>query len=111
MYRRIDLNEVGPRRDELDLLNAAGREGWELVSITMNNVAYLKRFDEIGDQRTAPRPQPTIAEQGSPAQGVKIKYRDPVSEETWTGRGRMAGWLKKKLDAGEDITELSGGTE
>jgi DNA-binding protein H-NS len=32
---------------------------------------------------------------------AKIKYRDPKSGETWSGRGRMARWLADKIDAGE----------
>lgn len=34
---------------------------------------------------------------------VKAKYRDPKTNETWSGRGRMASWLKNKADAGEKI--------
>jgi DNA-binding protein H-NS len=34
---------------------------------------------------------------------VKAKYRDPKTDETWSGRGRMASWLKAKQDAGEKI--------
>ena len=34
---------------------------------------------------------------------VKAKYRDPKTNETWSGRGRMASWLKGKQDAGEKI--------
>jgi DNA-binding protein H-NS len=34
---------------------------------------------------------------------VKAKYRDPKTNETWSGRGRMANWLKSKQDAGEKI--------
>ena len=34
---------------------------------------------------------------------VKAKYRDPKSNETWSGRGRMASWLKSKQDAGEKM--------
>ena len=34
---------------------------------------------------------------------VKVKYRDPKTNETWSGRGRMASWLKSKEDAGENI--------
>ena len=34
---------------------------------------------------------------------VKAKYRDPKTRETWSGRGRMASWLKTKQDAGENI--------
>src|SRR5262245_54186832 len=34
---------------------------------------------------------------------VKAKYRDGKTGETWSGRGRMARWLKAKQDAGENI--------
>jgi DNA-binding protein H-NS len=34
---------------------------------------------------------------------AKVKYRDPETNETWSGRGLMASWLKRKQDAGEDI--------
>jgi DNA-binding protein H-NS len=34
---------------------------------------------------------------------VKAKYRDGKTGETWSGRGRMASWLKSKQDAGEKI--------
>jgi DNA-binding protein H-NS len=34
---------------------------------------------------------------------VKAKYRDAKTGETWSGRGRMASWLKSKLDAGDKI--------
>ena len=34
---------------------------------------------------------------------VKAKYRDPKTKETWSGRGRMARWLKAKQDAGNKI--------
>jgi hypothetical protein len=36
-YRTLDLNEG------VDVLNDAGDEGWELVIITPNQIAYLKR--------------------------------------------------------------------
>jgi DNA-binding protein H-NS len=34
---------------------------------------------------------------------VKAKYRDSKTGDTWSGRGRMAGWLKSKQEAGEKI--------
>ncbi len=34
---------------------------------------------------------------------VKAKYCDPKTKETWSGRGRMASWLKTKQDGGENI--------
>lgn len=43
-YRKLDLGQVANKMDEIDVLNRAGREGWELVSLTPNNQGYLKRL-------------------------------------------------------------------
>jgi hypothetical protein len=107
-YRKIDLNQHRPQGDELDLLNAAGADGWELVGITSNNFAYLRReLEELAPAGTAHSGVSTNADsngtRGGRAQEVKVKYRDPATNETWTGRGRMTTWLKRKQDAGEDI--------
>jgi hypothetical protein len=42
-YLSIDLANLPPRVDELDLLEEAGDVGWELVIITPNNIAYFGR--------------------------------------------------------------------
>jgi hypothetical protein len=42
-YLRLDLNDTPRRGEEVDLLNRAGGEGWELVGVTGNGVAILKR--------------------------------------------------------------------
>jgi hypothetical protein len=42
-YIRIDLSSASARRGDIDILTSAGNEGWELVAITVNNIAYLKR--------------------------------------------------------------------
>ena len=53
------------------------------------------------------RPRATAIGGGNGRKGrrgkVKAKYRDPKTNETWSGRGRMASWLKSKLDAGDKI--------
>ena len=110
-YRKIDLNLHRPQGDGLDLLNAAGTDGWELVSITSNNMAYLKR--ELEEVAPAAHAHETRIEHGhlngydsrDGRTEVKAKYRDPVTNETWSGRGRMPNWLKRKQQAGEDIEE------
>ena len=33
--------------------------------------------------------------------GAAVKYRDPKTGDTWSGRGRMARWLADKVSAGE----------
>ena len=42
-YRKIDLNDLPRRSVDIDLLNAAGENGWELVAIAANSIAYFKR--------------------------------------------------------------------
>jgi len=42
-YRKIDLADLPREKTDLDLLAKAGHEGWELIAITINNMAYLKR--------------------------------------------------------------------
>jgi hypothetical protein len=42
-YITLDLSDLPRRTTVLDLLNDAGKQGWELVFITSNNIAYLKR--------------------------------------------------------------------
>jgi H-NS histone family protein len=115
-YRKLVLSPLPRKTDDIDLLCEAGEEGWELVAILPNNVAYLKR--EGGDPGSRAEPKEPSAgafrqEQDANATGdgtsvgkgyeVKAKYRDPKTGETWSGRGRMASWLKRKEDAGEDI--------
>jgi hypothetical protein len=92
-YRKILLNEHHRREDDIDLLCDAGEHGWELVAITPNNVAYLKR-------EVLPRAAREEVEQDEDhAAEVKPKYRDSSTGETWSGRGRMATWLKKSAGA------------
>jgi hypothetical protein len=42
-YEKLNLSDVPRRGDDVDLLNDAGEKGWELVAVTANNMAYLKR--------------------------------------------------------------------
>ena len=38
---------------------------------------------------------------------VKAKYRDPKTNETWSGRGRMASWLKSQAGRRREDREVS----
>jgi hypothetical protein len=42
-YRKIDLNDPPRETTDLDLLDKAGADNWELIAITVNCIAYLKR--------------------------------------------------------------------
>ena len=51
----------------------------------------------------APEKPQRAAKRNGKRASVKAKYRDRKTGETWSGRGRMARWLKAKQDAGEKI--------
>jgi hypothetical protein len=42
-YTTLYLSQLPRRTLETDVLNALGRDGWELVCILSNGLAYLKR--------------------------------------------------------------------
>lgn len=42
-YHKIDLNTLSRSETELDALNHAGAQGWELVYINSCNIAVFKR--------------------------------------------------------------------
>ena len=42
-YLKLSLTDVPRRGDETFVLNSAGNEGWELVTVTGNGLAILKR--------------------------------------------------------------------
>jgi hypothetical protein len=54
-YSKIDLSNLPPRTDDVDLLDDAGREGWELVGIAANNFAYLKRLSAPDAAESPPK--------------------------------------------------------
>jgi hypothetical protein len=63
-YSKIDLNDASRRTDDIGLLNDAGKDGWELVGIASNSVAYFKR--QLEEHAAAPEELP-------PAQSARRK--------------------------------------
>ena len=49
-YRKIDLGDLPREKTDLDFLAKAGDDGWELIAITIHNMAYLNR--PISKQRS-----------------------------------------------------------
>lgn len=42
-YLTLDLSDLPKRTSLVETLNAAGGGGWEMIAITLNNIAILKR--------------------------------------------------------------------
>ena len=58
----------------------------------------LKKANGLAQERPK-----RAAKKSGKTTSAKAKYRDGKTGETWSGRGRMARWLKAKQDAGENI--------
>jgi hypothetical protein len=58
-YITVSLNEVPPKTGVIHILNDAGKDGWELVMITGNNIAYLKRQIRKRTSGSAPNAAPS----------------------------------------------------
>ena len=61
-YMKIDLNDLPRRTEGIDLLNDAGKDGWELVALTSNNIAYLKRKIRKRSSTAAASPAPSTTQ-------------------------------------------------
>lgn len=69
--------------------------------VRQNKIELLKRELAVLENGSSKGHAAPTAKRG-PKKGVaKIKYRDPKSGETWSGRGRMARWLAAKVHAGD----------
>jgi DNA-binding protein H-NS len=112
-YKKLALNEARHDYDEIDVLCDAGDDGWELVAVLPNGIAYLKRELSEGvassPERSSAEAKQTVMvrpPRDVVASAAKAKYRDPATGATWSGRGRMATWLKRRVEAGEDIEKF-----
>jgi DNA-binding protein H-NS len=84
-YCVLDLANIPRRQSDLDLLNRAGQQGWELIALAPPHRALMRRALSVAGAR----------------EEVAAKYRDPATGATWSGRGRMANWLAQKVRAGD----------
>ena len=72
-YRKIALNQLSPKTADVDVLNDAGDEGWELVAILPNNIAYLKREIEEAISETEGRSVEQVAREEATMQRTLLK--------------------------------------
>jgi hypothetical protein len=103
-YPQVDLNDLPPKTDEVDLLNELGDQGCELVGIMDNQVAYLKRragmtpMNNLHHERTTMSQDSIAATVDRAADAIvaliNSKSSSPSKEEIKTiiaGRAGIAG--------------------
>lgn len=75
-------------------LNRFGAEGWELVAMLSPQTGVLKRADV------------TQAVEKELIHPASVKYRDPETGNTWSGRGRMPNWLAARIKSGARLEDF-----
>jgi DNA-binding protein H-NS len=69
--------------------------------VRQDQINTLRRQLQVLENGSSLRATPSI-KRGLRKAGAKTKYRDPKTNQSWSGRGRMATWLAEKVKAGED---------
>jgi DNA-binding protein H-NS len=89
-------------QQQVDLLEALQRAHEKSRQAKINSLErQLQMLKRKSNQATGngPLTTPHKPKRGKPR--AKVKYHDPKSGGTWSGRGRMATWLAEKVKAGE----------
>ena len=84
---RLERQAVTLRRNELKTVIAQIRKTIADYGLTPADLGWGKAAAKAGRKRAAKGPQRGSASVGAP------KYRDPVTQQTWTGRGRPPAWI------------------
>lgn len=85
------------QRSVLEKLNAVHDKGRQVRINALKRELGILENGSINGHVAKP------AKGGKKKRQVAVKYRDPKSGGTWSGRGRMASWLAEKVNAGEKV--------
>jgi DNA-binding protein H-NS len=67
-------------------------------------MAAISRFESAPKQR--PRQTTGTATEPKRRSKPKPKYKNPITGETWAGRGLQPRWLRKAIEAGHEPAEF-----
>lgn len=85
---------------EKQIAEAQRRERSEAIA---NVRALMAQFGltlaDIGGKSAA-------ATRSGPTRKVAVKYRDPATQQTWSGRGLQPKWLKAALEQGRTLSDF-----
>lgn len=94
------LQELIQQRDELNArIEAMQRElrAQALADIRTTMLEYGIRIEDLSSAEKSPKSDRVKA---------AAKYRDPVTQKTWSGRGKRPNWIYEALAAGKSLKEF-----
>lgn len=96
-YRSVEIARLHAQREALDKELAEAREresGRALREIVQKMREYGISLNELmGRKPKVEAAAESITGSTAESTGSTVKYRDPVSGSTWSGRGRAPGWI------------------
>lgn len=109
LMRDLPVLEAAPKRVQRDDQAAAVERDPRVPDMFEAEQAGAEAGAEPGTPgAAAPAPAPAAETwRRPPRPGVPIRYRDPETGETWTGRGLMPKWLKVRIEAGRSLEEFA----
>jgi hypothetical protein len=92
-YKTVNLGETSRKARDIDLLADAGEDGRELVTITPNNIAYLKRPVDVP---------------AAPPRARRTATRSPATSSS----GRLTGrrWTFRRRASARPLCQSAGGS-
>jgi ParB/RepB/Spo0J family partition protein len=101
----VDQYDLKHKRSPCDALTAAARH----YGIDPDAPADATKADPAAVQTPAPPPDPPhppAARAAKPAP-AGVKYHDPLTDQTWSGRGLQPAWLKARLASGRTLADFA----
>jgi len=91
--------EAMPFDGQVALLNELQKIHSKVRQVQIN--ALKRQLAALENGSSNGHAEPSVPKRQPKKSNVKVKYRDPKTGGTWSGRGRMATWLAEKVKAGE----------
>ena len=91
--------EAMPFDGQVALLNELQKIHSKVRQVQIN--ALKRQLAALENGSSNGHAEPSVPKRQPKKSNVKVKYRDPKTGGTCSGRGRMATWLAEKVKAGE----------
>jgi DNA-binding protein H-NS len=99
----MPIDELIELREQVDRI-VTERIGAE-KRVLLGKLDAIRKFEARKQGPSTPL-KTKAAPNKKPRAKAAPKYRNPITGETWAGRGLQPRWLRKSLEAGHDLKEF-----
>jgi DNA-binding protein H-NS len=96
----MPIDELIALKDRIERLVAEKAQAEKKVLLA--KLEAIRRFEAKASSRTSA----AVAEHKTTRKKAAAKYRNPITGETWAGRGLHPTWMRKAIEAGHSAEEF-----